>query len=313
MRFTAQDEMVKSVVRDLYSPTKQEKEGVKRAYNDLQSALGEDIFRSGSFARYTAIRPIHDLDVIYPTNDAARDDPKTVLSNLKSDVEASDLCGMNNVQVQSHSISLIYDTFNIDIVPAVRLYDDKDSVLLVPEVAHARSAAALEKYLRINSKVVSWIKSDPKFYIRQAKLIDDSTNGNFRCSVRLMKAWKSVCKDVCGDDFKLKSFHIEQEIATIYLGNPSASILDALILAAQSIIQHIGFPHIVDVADDSMYVDEYTKDLNDCQMDIIIKKLNQLVNVINRYGNDDNIVDKIMNGDNNRIQVAKVKPLKPWC
>ena len=313
MRFTEHDEMIKRTVRDLYSPTEQEKESVKLAYNDLRDVLGESIFRSGSFARHTAIRPIHDLDVIYPTNNTARDDPKMVLSNLKSDIEASDLRGVNDVQVRSHSISLIYDTFNIDIVPAVRLHDDKDSVLLVPEVAHARSAVALEKYLKINGGVVSWIKSDPKFYIRQAKLIDDSTNGNFRCSVRLMKAWKSVCKDVYGDDFKLKSFHIEQEIADIYSGNPSVSILGVLILAAQSIIQHIGLPHIVDVADKSMYVDEYTKDLDDYRANIIIKKLNQLVGVINKCGNDDNIIDKIMSGDNNWVQVVKVKPLRPWC
>ena len=311
MRFIEQDTTIKDIVHRRYSPTEQEKKRVERAYEDLRGVLGEGLFRSGSLARYTAIRPIHDLDVIYPTNNAVRDNPEAVLRELKNTIDSKRLNGVNSISIQSHSISLSYNLFNIDIVPAIRICDDEDSSLLVPEVLHARSARLLEEGVRSGGEV-RWVKSNPKFYIRQAKTINDSTKGNFRYAVRLMKAWKATCKNEYGDNFKLKSFHIEQELAHTYMKKEFIGILDALILSAQSIIQHINSPHIVDAADNSKFIDEYIIDLNEYQKQIVLKELHLLVGIINKYGSDDGVVDKLINRNDVAVQERIVKPLKPW-
>ena len=54
------------------------------------------------------------------------------------------------------------------------------------------------------------IHTDPRGYIEVAKQVNNS-NDDFWKTVKFIKAWRNSCKEKY-DDFKLKSFHIEQVI-----------------------------------------------------------------------------------------------------
>ncbi|MDQ7812877.1 hypothetical protein, partial [Brevundimonas sp.] len=48
------------------SPTENERQFVTRVYTSVRDVLGEaNCLQIGSYPRYTAITPLHDLDVLY--------------------------------------------------------------------------------------------------------------------------------------------------------------------------------------------------------------------------------------------------------
>ena len=121
--------IIKKYVRDTLSPTKDEQSYVSDKNNALQEMLGNACFRAGSFARFTAVRPLHDLDIIWITdNPAVMDDPKAALSQLAS-LLSSEYKKRGDatpeIAAQTHSVTLLFkdvddeDGFSIDIVPAI--------------------------------------------------------------------------------------------------------------------------------------------------------------------------------------------------
>lgn len=52
-------------VKDNLSPTPSGREMVGKIYDAVKGALGEDCLLIGSYARFTAGRPLHDLDVLF--------------------------------------------------------------------------------------------------------------------------------------------------------------------------------------------------------------------------------------------------------
>lgn len=237
--------IIKKYTRENLSPTKEEQSYVSDKYNTLQEILGNTCFRAGSFARYTAVRPLHDLDVIWITDDpAVMDNPKAVLrqlvGHLRSEYEKRG--GIKpEITSQTHSVTILFkdtddeDGFSIDIVPAIHSFDPKlknefgDPILIVPEILkmnHRNRAAFYASQLP--DADIGWIYTDPKGYISIATKLDDETKGDYRKAAKFMKAWRSGLKRDLGDAWKLKSFTVEQICAEECGADTSMNALEAI-------------------------------------------------------------------------------------
>lgn len=283
MKDEAINSIMKKYAREHLSPTKEERDYVSDKYNTIKDILKGSCFKAGSFARFTAIRPLHDLDVIWITdNQDVMDAPAEVLRQLANDMQAAynKLSGEKpKIEAQTHSVTLLFgdiaseDGFSIDIVPAIHSFDPElknkefdDPILIVPEVIkmnHVHRAAFYAK--QKSDEIVNWIYTDPKGYINIATSLDDETDGSYRKSVKIIKAWRGGLKKSMGDDWKLKSFNVEQICAEVYGADTSMSILDTIRNVFSELPSYIvNAPLIEDRAyaqlEDDKYIDEYLAD-----------------------------------------------------
>lgn len=276
--------IIKRYVRNTLSPTKDEQSYVSNKYDTLKQILGQSCFRAGSFARYTAVRPLHDLDVIWITDDqAVMDDPETALRQLASHLqtEYDKLDGIKpKITTQTHSVTLLFedtedeDGFSIDIVPATHSLDPtlknefEDPILIVPEIIKLNHTNRSSFYAnRQPGSDVGWIYTDPKGYISLATNLDKDTNGDYRKAAKFIKAWRSGLKRVIGDDWKLKSFHVEQICAEEYGADTDMNVLETIRSVFSAMPNYIkDAPSIEDRAytqlEEDKYIDEYLVDSN---------------------------------------------------
>lgn len=274
--------IIKKYVRENLSPTEDEQSYVSDKYNALQEMLGNACFRAGSFARYTAVRPLHDLDVIWVTdNPAVMDDPESVLRQLANHVrsEYEKRGGAKpEITTQTHSVTLLFkdtddeDGFSIDIVPAIHSFDPKlknefdDPILIVPEILKMNHTNRAAFYAgRRPDADIGWIYTDPKGYISVATNLDKETNGDYRKAAKLVKAWRSGLKRALGDDWKLKAFNAEQICAEEYGEDTGMSTLEAVRIVFSVMPNYvINAPLIEDRAyaqlEEDKYIDEYLVD-----------------------------------------------------
>jgi len=268
---------IQDYVREHLSPTEPERDYVRDKYLQLREFLGHSCFKSGSFARFTAIHPMHDLDVIWITyNPEIMDNPEKLLRVLAADLTRlyKDAGGPQpKISVQTHSVTLefddIEDGFAIDVVPAIPSVDPAlknaygDPIFIVPEVLKMsrqhRRAFYAER--RANDQV-SWLYSDPKGYIKQAKELDDESKGDHRKTAKLLKAWRFARKTAVGDAFKLKSFHSEQVCADQFTENADMTVYEGIRTCFNVIPDYIvGAPRVEDRAyalvEEQKYIDEY--------------------------------------------------------
>ena len=274
--------IIKKYVRENLSPTEDEQTYVSEKYNTLQEMLGNACFRVGSFARYTAVRPLHDLDVIWVTDNVAiMDNPESVLRQLADHLQSEyKLSGgaEPKITTQSHSVTLLFndtddeDGFSIDIVPATHSFDPKlknefdDPIFIVPEILkmnHTKRAAFYASQQQGTD--IGWIYTDPKGYISIAKNLDTDTNGDYRKAAKFIKAWRSGLKRALGDTWKLKSFNAEQVCAEQYGTDISMSTLDAIRTVFSAMPNYVvDAPVIEDRAyvqlEEDKFIDEYLAD-----------------------------------------------------
>jgi hypothetical protein len=281
------DRMLKDFARQHLSPTREEQDYVATKYHQLKEFLGQSCFKSGSFARFTAIHPMHDLDVIWVTyNPAIMDDPEGLLRELAADLTRQ-YRGTGGVipkiSIQTHSVTLTFsdrdDDFSIDVVPAVpssepsltNEYDDH--VFIVPEVLKMNHSHRQAFYASHGSADdVSWVYTDPKGYIKHAKALDDDSGGNHRKAAKILKAWRHARKEDLGDMFKLKSFHTEQVCAEMFAKNPSMTVYEALRACFNILADYVvAAPYIEDRAyaltEETKYIDEYLGDESSTKAD----------------------------------------------
>ena len=163
---------------------------------------------------------------------------------------------------------------SVDVVPAYTsgVNDFKQDMYMVPELAIRRRHAVrrtLYDELARSGRVMNWIKSDPRGYIKVAKLINEK-NEDFRKSAKFVKAWKWACKEQ-SDNFKLKSFHIEQVITGYFSNNPQLEIYDAVLQFFQNLPRIIERAQIPDRADNAVFIDSYVNDLTGEERQAIIE------------------------------------------
>lgn len=283
MRKSQVNALLRSYVREHLSPSEIERKFVSEVYASIQNVLGErNCIQIGSLPRYTAITPLHDLDVLYllgewggsadPT--AALTDLESLLSKEYENPTAMDL----HISRQTHSITLSFrrngeEEFAVDIVPAYTSGQNEfgDAMCMVPEVLRKSHAARGEfmRELAEHHQAMSWISSDPRGYISVATELN-RVNSDFRKATKFVKAWKGACK-AADSDFPLKSFHIEQILTRFFQNHQSADIFDAIFHFFTGLPGFVTYAAIPDRADPTRLIDAYVDDLTADQR----RKINQ--------------------------------------
>lgn len=247
----------------------------------------------GSYARYTAVRPLHDLDILYTLGEWDEQNYPNVqklLNNLskklKDEYAEYNPTGYDiEVASQTHSVTVIFrendsEVFSVDVVPGYTLSKNEfdQDTYKIPEKGN---------------KETNWIATDPKGYTEIAKQVN-KRNSNFRKAVKIIKSWKNSCKEQ-KEDFELKSFHIEQIVLKYFQENNDLEIFDAVFKFFVDLNEHIERPKIKDRADNSRYLDEYLNDLNNEQKQNIIQARDCFLIKMEDFS-ENNSVEKLIEG-----------------
>lgn len=265
------------------SPTEDERDDISKRYEELKEFLEGRTLQNGSYARHTSTTPVNDLDVIYELPpevlksiflaeakiDTSKLDIKRIIESLAGQLE--DLYGSSaKVKPQPHSVGIYFGSetdFSIDVVPA---FPTGTGMYWIPEAAHLSVANRRIAYAQGRfAGIPNWIKSHPRGYISQAKAIDDSTDGRFRKAAKAMKKWRWRYKQN-GQEFKLKSFHLEMIVTEIFRRNPNVTCFEALEQTTEQIARAIRNPSIPDLADSREMIDQYVEGLTAQERNVIL-------------------------------------------
>lgn len=301
--------------REHLSPSKEQRAKVSARYEELKGFLKGSCFMSGSYARFTAVRPPKDLDVIWVcANERLTREPRPILDALTETLKEAYRLNSNErvrFEIQDHSITIIFlddpDDFSIDVVPAAettRKNEFGDPIYCVPEI---------QKLSHIQRKAftgtAAWIYSDPKGYITEAQHLEERTDGRFRKSAKVVKAWRQKHKKESGDAFKLKSFHVEQLVTRHLQQRPGDTILQVLRAVFGSLNRAIEAPAVPDRANAQVFIDQYVADLTPVERAKILNLQKEAFEIVIRLesAQSANEVDKLMD---ELTQVAqKTSPL----
>lgn len=268
-------------------------------YDSFKNVLNQNCIQIGSYPRFTAIRPLHDLDILYILEnwEDQNHNPQKSLEELLKKI-ASDYVNPTNyeieVSLQTHSVTIIFkdndeEFFSVDIVPAYIFSKNEfqQDTYKVPEMLrkkHGEKRKEFYQKLSDEHKEMNWIHTDPRGYIEVAKQVNAS-NDDFRKTVKFIKAWRNSCKEK-NDDFKLKSFHIEQVITKHFKENNSLEIFDSIFNFFLEIPDIISSSQIENRASDEENIDEYVNKLTDEQKqkmiearDCFLKKLEEFSDI----------------------------------
>ena len=225
------------------SPQPRERAFIALVYQSFTELLGvKECIQIGSYPRYTAITPVHDLDILYVSGnwDGGNQDPSIVLHWLYCEIDRNYRNPTQyeiQISFQTHSITVAYlsygeEVFSVDIVPAYAFSKNEfgEDVYMVPEILrkkHGKDRAEHYERIALEHREAEWIRSDPLGYIRIASKIDQTTNGEFRKTTKIIKKWKNNLADE-DNNLKLKSFHLEQVITRYFQNENSLEIFDAI-------------------------------------------------------------------------------------
>jgi hypothetical protein len=289
-------EALRTYVQKNLTPTQDERSMVSAVYASVCTVLGRDkCYQIGSYPRYTAIRPPHDLDVLYSADKwpGAEPDAGSVVAGLKAILERLEPpTGLSfTVALQTHSVTVSFkrdgeEIFAVDVVPAwtTGLKNEfGDDIYRVPEILLRGHRGRLKTYRRLaeSGGHIEYILSDPKGYISVAAGVN-ALNPDFRKSVKFPKKWKWFAKQI-NDEFKLKSFHIEQIITLYFRENPNLDIFEAIIRFFEELPQWISHAQIRDRADSSRYIDAYINDLTSEERTAILVARDKFLKRLNAF------------------------------
>ena len=282
------DKKIASHVYKNITPLKFQRKRIKKLYGEIKSFLGvNNCFQTGSYARHTSIRPVNDLDIFYILDEPSSDDEiSDFLRNLEEDINKNfkENCSEKfSTRIQTHSVKLEFDDgFSIDLVPAVNTGITTNDLNTIVYKVPVESTG-------------DWVYSDPKGYRVVTKQTDENSERRFRRAVRFIKACRKSCKEV-DDDFKLKSFHVEQILTESFTLNPDLLLVDSIKEFFEDVSANMINSRFVDRADNSVYIDSYVDDLNLNQRDKIVNwsktKLSQFSEL--EFANEDD-VEKLLN------------------
>jgi hypothetical protein len=310
--------ILRNYVKNNISPTEIERTFVSTIYDSLKLPLDNSCIQVGSYARFTATRPLHDLDVLYIIGDwdanshNASDTLKLLHSKIQKEYKNPTKYTVIT-SLQSHSINLTYkdsikEIFSVDIVPAYIISKNEfnDDMYMVPEVLrHKHGVKRSEYYQRLltEHKEMDWIISDPRGYIEVAKRVN-GRNDDFRRTVKIIKAWKYSCKEK-NDDFGLKSFHIEQVITSYFKENQSIDIFDCIFQFFVNLPDTIIKPQIKDRANNNKYIDKYLNDLTRGQKEKIIEARDCFLIKLEYFNEEDTVAKLIEACFYNRVSYSE--------
>lgn len=280
MRKKEFNEKLRDYARTL-SPRKHEQDLINRIYESFNTLFGvNNCIQIGSYPRFTAITPIHDLDILYILGnwDENNHDPSTVLQVLYEQLSAQYENPTDfkiNISLQTHSVTISYksndeEILSVDIVPAY-IFSKNEFRLdtyKVPEVIKEKRHKKRKQYyerLITQHTEMQWITSDPRGYIKVASSVDRETNGEFRKTVKIVKRWKDNLESE-DESLKLKSFHVEQVITRFFQSDSELEIFDAIFKFFYDLPDIINNPNVIrDRANQNKFIDDYLKDFSEEQ------------------------------------------------
>jgi adenylyl/guanylyl cyclase-like protein with sensor domain len=260
--------------REVLSPTAAERQRVAKIYEALRSVLGDSsTLQIGSYPRFTSVTPLHDLDVLNILGewDGSEDEPVAALDSLERDLRnnfrnPTDL--RLDIERQTHSITMSFSgtrgiVLSVDVVPAYvdRTNEFGDDMYVVPEIVTRSHSRRRSTYLELaeHHGQMRWLRSDPRGYIEVARRVNDH-NSDFRKAVKIIKAWRASCKQR-DEEFKLKSFHLEQIVTGYFADDPDLDIFGAVFRFFCELPRELVVPHIPDRADPEVMIDRYVEQL----------------------------------------------------
>lgn len=269
------------------SPKTGEQTLISKVYESFNKLLGvNNCIQIGSYPRFTSITPVHDLDILYILGswDEANHNPANALQSLYNQIERDyeNPTDYNIVaDLQTHSVTVTYshngeEILSVDIVPAFKYSKNEfqQDTYKVPEVLkrkHGEGRNAFYKKLSETHKQMDWIISDPRGYIKVATDTDQTSKGDFRKTVKILKAWKMSLAEH-NENLKLKSFHIEQIITKYFQENIGLEIFDAIFGFFIDLPNIIENPNkIADRANNGKFIDDYLAKLTINQKQRIIE------------------------------------------
>jgi Adenylyl/Guanylyl and SMODS C-terminal sensor domain len=302
--------LLRSYVKSVLSPNQDDILFVSRIYQSFNDLLGvNNCIQIGSYPRYTAIKPLHDLDILYIIGDWADRNiiPFETLNALATNFRKEYKNPTNyevKIVVQTHSISFKYmkgvlEVFAVDLVPALKkgLNEFNRNMFYVPEVIKKNRGENRTKFYsdKLNNKSeIIWIKTDPIGYIEVASQINKN-NTDFRKSVKFVKGWKNLCKQQ-NEEFKLKSFHIEQIVTKDFGIKNKLEIFEAIFKFFTELKEKIKQPNILDRADNTKFIDEYLNELTDYQRELIYQSIDAVLISFENIDNTQEIEKVIKSG-----------------
>lgn len=273
---------IEKYVRENLSPKQEERDFISARYQELSKMLEGESFQSGSYARFTSITPIDDLDIIWvlPSRFLQVVEPEDINSveifkNLASALEHEYQQIRRTVRItpKSHSVGIYFgksdDDFSIDVVPAIPAGEQNefgDDIYYVPEIARLSKNKRPKKYS--SGEGIEWIKSDPKGYIEFARDLNEQ-NEAFRKVAKFIRAWRKGCRKNFRD-FPLKSFHLELIVAEIFSNNSDIGSYEVIKNIFENFEDYLTSPLFEDRADSSRYVDEYLNSLKNDEKQRVI-------------------------------------------
>lgn len=286
------NEAINKYIKDNISPKEGERNTVSRRYEELTGMLKGPNIQSGSFARFTAVTPVNDLDVIWElpqeilamklsereiatkTIDPKGLDVSNILEDLAKELKkeyAKKSIPVMKIIPRSHSVGIFFgpteDDFSIDVVPAVPAGTNEygENTYWVPEIAEKSKFDRNAYYL--SEVEIKWIKSDPRGYIKEATKLNDK-NQAYRHVVKFCKKWKWALKGRY-PSIKFKSFHIEMAVKSIFVREPNLDIVSGIKKFYGEIRSFLAAPQIKDRANNGKYIDEYLHDMTQETKNII--------------------------------------------
>ncbi|PIP56229.1 hypothetical protein COX05_04180, partial [candidate division WWE3 bacterium CG22_combo_CG10-13_8_21_14_all_39_12] len=296
------------------SPTSEERElisGEGGIYKSINNTLDiNNTLQIGSYPRFTAITPVHDLDILFVAGSWHDDwsleqfSPKKAIAGLQKEFEnrytPPQGYAVIKLSPQTHSITIELKSdnheFSVDIVPAYSFSKNEygDDMYMVPEIVRVsshtkRQKVYNQKYARCEN--IGWIKSDPRGYIKVATEVDQNTD--FRKTVKFIKTWKTNLQEE-DEGLKLKSFHLEQVVTQMYQADSSLTIYDAIFNFFYYLPDIINVPNqIQDRADPQSYIDEYLDRFNEGQKSKFKQARDGFLIKLENLGVDDDVSDLV--------------------
>src|SRR5687768_2883553 len=112
---------LREYIKTTLSPTKSERALVSTIYEAFCSLLHDNCIQIGSYARFTAIRPLHDLDILFILGDWDDNNhsPEVALRSLysKIDTEFENPTDLTlKTSLQTHSVTVVFSKGNTEIL-----------------------------------------------------------------------------------------------------------------------------------------------------------------------------------------------------
>lgn len=286
------------------SPKQKERDFVTAVYEHICKALGNNCIQIGSYPRFTASHPLHDLDVLYILGNmtAFLENPMDILSDLQKTLQSyfkENTDYKITFGLQTHSVTLSFidekgeEYFGIDVVPAYSSGKNEFDLdmYVVPEIVKMKRTKRQGYYSKkaMAHEAVGWVKTDPRGYIKIASNLNEQ-NDDYRKTVKFIKKWKHNASSN-NQDIKLKSFHIEQIVVGIFLRTPEITMFDAIFEFFCNLPRYIEKPQIPDRADSSKYIDEYLDELTNEQRTLLLQARDYFLISLENYAHDSSVIE----------------------